>query len=99
MGRSDTYLLNVPRAADEAQPVAEDVFEPAEAVHAELPVMRRPEALAPVVRELLKQCPYCKSRLSAVEAKMERCLSCGAQLEARSASAAPGEGEEYIVRI
>jgi hypothetical protein len=86
MGRSDTTTLNVPFATPQAA-VTE--------IKPDLP------AAAPAeVKRPLTHCPYCSCKISSVEAKMERCLSCGAQLNSSvSVLSRAADSESFIVRI
>lgn len=82
MARTDTSLLNVPFGATQSKLIEE------------APVA----APVPQPKRLLEQCPYCRARLSGVEAKMERCLTCGAQFNQTQAAAGTAGGG-FIVRI
>jgi hypothetical protein len=86
MGRSDTTTLNVPFAMP--QPTAAEI-QPGAA-------LPQPAEVKPV----LTHCPYCSCKLATVEVKMERCLSCGAQLNpAASVLTREQTSGSYIVRI
>jgi hypothetical protein len=55
---------------------------------------------SPVTKPALTHCPYCSCKLSSVEVKMERCLSCGAQFSpASGASSHAQDAESFIVRF
>jgi hypothetical protein len=86
MGRSDTTLLNVPFALPQATATE---IQPSAA-------LPKP----PEVKRVLTHCPYCNCKLSSVEAKMERCLSCGAQFDPSTSVLSRNQTDgSFIVRI
>jgi Zn finger protein HypA/HybF involved in hydrogenase expression len=76
MGRTDVRTLTVPELPQvlPAQPVAEETPVRTETIASDAP---RGAMLAPKEAPAVEQCPACKARLSSVEQKFERCLSCG----------------------
>jgi hypothetical protein len=61
------------------------------------PVVAAPAPPAPLVHN--GRCPYCQSKLSSIETKMERCMGCGASLSHSLRAAASAGPEHFIVRI
>jgi hypothetical protein len=82
MGRTDAWALNVP----EAPPIM-----PRDETVAEAPVAQQRQPVEDVFHDSKPQqvaassCPSCSAKLSGVEQKFERCLSCGKSF-AQSAS-------------
>ena len=102
MGRSDAKRLKVPDF------VLEDAEDKGEDKLAEEVAM--PEPISEVRREsrdpepvLLDVCPECSAKLSTVEAKMGRCLSCGKSIVAVAQDQEPVIGRQdkdaFSVRI
>lgn len=86
MGRSDTALLDM-------------LFAKPQATAAEIKPSD-PLPAAPEPKRILTHCPYCSCKLSSVEVKMERCLSCGAQFNQTTAAISRGQASSsYIVGI
>lgn len=75
MGRIDVQQLNVP--ADFAAILEQQVKPTEESLPQAAPALPYTET-APASQSSV--CPSCKSRMSAVEAKMGRCLTCGHSL-------------------
>ncbi len=82
MGRSDVHTLSV-----SFEPVSKPEIKP------EVPQSASRIKVDSVVRQLTS-CPNCETKLSAPEAKMGRCLSCGCNL-----SAAQGEAPKKAFTV
>lgn len=81
MGRTDAWSLQLPEPLPVMPEVANNVETPVAGVSVQLgDVLSRP---APV-KSAIANCPSCKSRLSGVELKLEKCLSCGKSFAASS---------------
>jgi hypothetical protein len=63
----------------------------------------KPNAAPPAPPEpqrILTHCPYCNCKLSPVEVKLERCLSCGAQFHQTAGTISRGQvSGSFIVGI
>ena len=101
MSRSDVRQLNVP-GRPQAGPGIQDTQKPPSPA----PVNTQPEPRRAGLREAAPpaNCHNCKAKLSAVELKMGRCLTCGKLVAAEAADgAATGEGsavpQKFEIRI